>query len=81
MNGSANGTYTVNGSTITFTLGAVSGTATYDVQAAGHDFSGTVSLPSSGVQKLVGLSGTAPFSCSPSALTFVLKPLIVGAHK
>jgi hypothetical protein len=81
INGNANGTYTVNGSAITFTLGAVSGTATYDVQGAGQHFSGTFSLPSSGVEKLVGLSGTAPFTCSPSALTFVLKPLMVGAHK
>jgi hypothetical protein len=81
VTGSASGTYTVNGSAITFTLGALSGTATYDIQGAGQHVSGTLSLPSSGVQKLVGLSGTASFSCSSSALSFVLKPLVVGAHK
>jgi hypothetical protein len=81
LNGSANGTYARNDSNVTFTLGAVSGTATYDVQGAGQHFSGTLSLPSSGVQKLVGLSGTAPFSCSASALTFTLNPLKVSAKK
>jgi hypothetical protein len=81
LNGSANGTYAVNGSNITFTLSAVSGTATYNVQGAGQQFSGTLSLPASGVQKLVGLSGTAPFACSSSLLTFTLQPLVVGAHK
>ena len=81
LNGSANGTYAVNGSDVTFTLTAVSGTATYDVQAGGQDLAGTLSLPASGVQKLVGLSGTAPFSCSSTALTFTLNPLKVAADK
>jgi hypothetical protein len=81
INGSANGTYTVADSNITFTLAALSGTATYDIQGAGHDFTGTLSLPSSGVQKLVGLSGAAPYSCSSSALSFTLKPLHVEAQK
>jgi hypothetical protein len=59
----------------------VSGTATYDVQGVGQHFSGTLSLPTSGLQKLVGLSGTAPFTCSASGLTFTLKPLKVIARK
>jgi hypothetical protein len=81
LNGSANGTYAVAGSNITFTLAGLSGTATYDVQGAGQHLSGTLSLPSSGLQKLVGLSGTAPFACSATGLTFTLKPLTVHAKK
>jgi hypothetical protein len=81
LTGSADGTYARSGSDITFTLGAVSGSATYDVQSGAQHFSGSLSLPSSGMQKLVGLSGTAPFSCGPSALTFTLNPFKVSAKK
>jgi hypothetical protein len=82
LNGSANGTFTNNGSTITFTLGSAMGTATFDVQTpSGMTFSGSFSLPSSGLQKLVGLSGTASFGCSATALTFTLPPMTIGAHK
>jgi hypothetical protein len=81
LNGNAKGTYAVNGSDVTFTLTALTGTATYDIQGGGQDFSGTLSLPTSGVQKLVGLSGTAQFSCSSSALNFTLAPMKVAADK
>jgi hypothetical protein len=82
VSGKANGTYTNNGSTITFTLGSASGTAMFNVQTPdGHTFSGTFSLPSSGLQRLVGLSGTAPFACTSSSLTFMLQPMTVSAHK
>jgi hypothetical protein len=81
ISGSADGSYTVNGSNITFTLNDISGTATYAIQGAGQQFSGSVSLPSSGMQKLVGLSGTGMFACTSSSLSFSLKPMVVGAHK
>jgi len=80
--GSANGTFTNNGSTITFTLASASGTATFNVQTpSGQTFSGSFSLPSSGLQSLVGLSGTASFACSSTALTFSLAPMTIGANK
>jgi hypothetical protein len=79
IKGDATGTYTADGTNITFTLGNVMGTVTYDVNVLGHDFSGTLTLPSSGMQNLVGLSGTAPYSCSSSGLTFTLKPMKVEA--
>jgi hypothetical protein len=81
LSGSASGTYSVNGTSVTFTLAAVSATATYDVQGAGQHFSGSFSVPSTGLEKLVGLSGIAPFSCSATGLTFTLKPVTVHAGK
>jgi hypothetical protein len=80
--GNASGTFTNDATTITFTLGSVTGSATYNVNLFGQTFSGTLSLPTSGLQNLVGLSGTAAYTCSSSALNFTLKPMQVQAiHK
>jgi hypothetical protein len=82
LTGNANGTYTTNGMTITFTLASASGSATYNVQTpSGQTFSGTFSLPSSGLQGLVGLSGAATFGCAPTALTLVAPIVTMGAQK
>ena len=64
----ANGTYTSTQQTIAFTLGSLSGSATYDITAFGSNFSGTVTLPASGLSKLYGLSQTANYSCSSDGL-------------
>src|SRR4051812_19071956 len=64
----ATGTSTTTASTITFSLGSVSGTADYDVTIFGHHVTGTTSLPTSGLQKLYGLSATANYSCDSSGL-------------
>lgn len=74
ITGSASGTYTTSGSTITFTLGSLSGTVNVSGTAFGHSGSFTWSLPASGdISKLYGLSGTATYACNANgtlSLTF-----------
>lgn len=67
--GDASGTYTSTSSAITFTLGSLSGSADYDVSVFGFHATGTLSLPTSGLQKLYGLSGTANDTCSSTGLS------------
>jgi len=67
--GDASGTYTATSSAITFTLGSVSGSADYDVTVFGFHATGTLSLPTSGLQQLYGLSGTANDTCSSTGLS------------
>jgi hypothetical protein len=81
IKGDASGTYTSDGTKITFTLGDLSGTAAYDVNLLGYHLAGSMSLPSSGgLEGLVGLHGTANYTCTPDALAFTLAPLTVHAH-
>jgi hypothetical protein len=72
--GAASGTYTAAADSITFTLGALNGTASFDGTAFGHAFSGSWSLPQSGeITQLYGLSGTASVACNANGtltLTF-----------
>jgi hypothetical protein len=67
--GDASGTYTSTGSTITFTLASLSGSADYSFTVFGFTATGSLSLPSSGVQKLYGLTGTANDTCSSTGLS------------
>jgi len=67
--GDAGGTYTSTGSTITFTLASISGTADYDFTVFGFHVTGSLALPSSGLQKLYGLTGTANDTCSSGGLS------------
>jgi len=81
VKGDASGTYTSDGTKITFTLEDLAGTAAYDVNLLGYHLAGTLSLPSSGgLEGLVGLHGTANYTCAPDALAFTLPPLSVHAH-
>jgi hypothetical protein len=81
VKGDASGTYTSDGTKITFKLEDLSGTAAYDVNLLGYHLAGSMSLPSSGgLEGLVGLHGTADYTCSPDALAFTLAPLTVHAH-
>jgi hypothetical protein len=81
VKGDASGTYTSDGTHITFTLEDLSGTAAYDVNLLGYHLAGTLSLPSSGgLEGLVGLHGRANYTCAPDALAFTLPPLTVHAH-
>jgi hypothetical protein len=74
VNGSASGTYTINGNKIVFTLGNLSGTLSVSGTAYGHTGSFTFSLPASGdISKLYGLSGSATYACNANgslSLTF-----------
>jgi hypothetical protein len=80
INADAKGTYTADGTKITFTLGSVTGTVGYNATIFGQNFSGSIDLASSGLQKLVGLSGSADYTCSPtSGLSFTLPPISVHA--
>jgi hypothetical protein len=80
LTGDANGTYTKDATQITFTLGSVSGTLAYNVNIFGAPFTGSLSLPSSGLEGLVGLHGSANYTCDSSALTFSLPPITAHAH-
>ena len=68
----ASGTYTSTTSTITFTLASLSGSAAYDITVFGFHATGTLSLPTSGLQKLYGLTGSPSYTCGSTglALTF-----------
>jgi hypothetical protein len=79
INADSKGTYTANDTQITFTLGSVTGTVSYNATLFGQNFSGTIDLANSGLQKLVGLSGTADYTCSSSGLSFSLPPITVHA--
>jgi len=64
VNGTATGTYTVSGSTMTFTLANVTGTVNYSATAFGQTLSGSVALPSLGsAAKLWALNESATFTC------------------
>ena len=67
--GAANGTYTSTPTTTSFTVAGISGQVTYDVTAFGSEFTGTVALPSSGLDELYGLSGPANYACSSASLS------------
>ena len=69
VTGDASGTYTSTATAATFTLASVTGSATYTISAFGAHFSGTASLPSSGLSHLYGLSGTANYTCNSGDLS------------
>ncbi len=78
----ANGTYTTTGTTTTFTVVALTGSVTYDINAFGSEYTGTVTLPSSGLSKLYGLKGRAKDSCSSSRLSLRFHSFKMhGRHK
>ena len=76
----ANGSYTSTASTITFVVGSVTGTATYDATISGNHVSGTVPLPTSGLQKLYSLSATATYGCDSNGLTLQFAGEHLHAH-
>jgi hypothetical protein len=80
VTGDASGTYTSTASTVAFTLSSLSGSAAYDVTAFGVHLTGTLSLPTSGLQKLYGLTGSADVSCSASALSLTFPSFSMHAH-
>ena len=74
VKGSASGTYTLTGSTVSFTVTTVTGTVQYSGTVVGHTISGSLSLPSlGGAAQLWALHGSATFGCNSDgtlALTF-----------
>ena len=70
VNATATGTYSVNGSTITFTGSSLSGTASYSGTFNGQPISGSIDLSKFGssagddVDGLWGLHGAAGFTCN-----------------
>ncbi len=76
----ANGTYTATDSAITFTLAGVTGSVAYSVTFAGQTYSGTLSLPTSGLQQLYGLTGTANYTCGSSGLSLQFSGFSMHAH-
>ncbi|HWS44997.1 MAG TPA: hypothetical protein VN636_03980 [Acidimicrobiia bacterium] len=81
VTGDAHGSYSSgSASAITFTLAGLTGTADYTISALGHDFSGSLSLPASGLEKLYGLSGTATQACGASGLTLTFPTFSMHAH-
>ena len=78
----ANGTYTTTGTTSTFTVAAITGSVGYDISAFGSEFTGTVTLPDSGLGILYGPSGPAKYSCNSSHLSLGFHALKMhGRHK
>lgn len=67
VTGTAN--YTSTATTTTFTVAAIFGQVTYDITALGSEFAGTVTLPSSGLSDLYGLSGPANYARSSTSLS------------
>ena len=55
--------------TIVFTLASLSGSATYGVTVFGSHFTGTMTLPASGLSNLYGLSQTAKYTCGSGELS------------
>ena len=80
VTGDATGTYTSTSSSIAFTLASLSGSATYDVTIFGSHVTGTLSLPTSGLQKLYGLTGTASYTCSTSGLALTFPSFSMHVH-
>lgn len=70
LDATANGTYTTSGSTLTFSVGSLSGTASFTGTVAGRPFSGSLSLPGGDdLDDLVALRGSASYSCGASSLS------------
>lgn len=63
------GAYTTTSTTITFTLGSISGSAQFGGTVNGSPFSGSWTLQTVGLDEIYGLSGTAAMSCSGDLLT------------
>ena len=78
--GDASGSYTTSASTTVFTVTSVSGTAAYDVNVMGQNFTGSLSLSTSGLQKLYGLTGNAVSSCDTNGLSLSFKSFSMHAH-
>jgi len=80
VTGDASGTYVSTASSISFTLASVSGSAAYDITVFGVHKTGTLSLPTSGLQKLYGLKGVAAESCSASGLVLTFPSFSMHAR-
>jgi hypothetical protein len=66
----ASGTYEAESAAeITLTLGAVAGSVHFAGTVFGQTVDFTLNLPSSGLDKLYGLTGTAQYTCSQGAVT------------
>ena len=80
VTGDASGTYTATLPTVTFKVSSLSGSAAYDVTAFGNHYTGTLSLPTSGLQKLYGFTGSATASCSAGGLVLGFPSFSMHAH-
>ena len=78
--GDASGTYTSSDSSTVFTLASVSGTVDYNVTVAGQNFTGSLALPTSGLQRLYGLSGNAYSSCDVNGLSLTFRSFSMHSH-
>lgn len=63
------GTFTAAPDSLTFSLGSITGTGSFDGTVNGAAFSGSLSHAQSGLDDVYGLSGTAAMTCSPALLT------------
>jgi hypothetical protein len=70
VNATAKGTYTSSVSTLAFSVGSVTGTASFAGTVGGKPFSGTLALPAGDdLDGLVALHGNAAYSCGASSLS------------
>ena len=69
VTGDASGTYTATLPSVSFKVTSVTGSAAYDVTVFGNHYTGTLSLPTSGLQKLYAYTGSATALCGASGLS------------
>jgi hypothetical protein len=80
VTGDASGTYTATLPSVSFKMTSISGSAAYDVTAFGNHYTGTLSLPSSGLQKLYGFTGSATATCGATGLVLGFPSFSMHAH-
>jgi hypothetical protein len=81
VNAEAHGTYTGAAPKVEFTLAGLSGSAAAKVTVMGMDFDKKFDLPSVGLDKVYGLSGSASVTCSSGDLTLEIHGVKLHGHK
>ena len=79
VTGDANGTYTAAATTTTYTVASVTGSVAYDINTFGFTYSGTMTLPNSGLSNLYAAVGTGEVHVHLESLVARL-PLIQDAR-
>lgn len=80
VTGDASGTYTSTAPTVAFKVSSLSGSVAYDVTAFDTHLTGTLSLPTSGLEKLYGLTGSAVVACGANGLTLTFPSFSMHSH-
>ncbi|GEM_PF-5966981 len=75
VQGAGSGTYTATASSLHFTVGSVSGSATVDGTLNGQPVHLVLTIPGSWIDKAIGLQGDAGYACANNGLSLTFTSL------